>query len=121
MLVLEQHVGEVAQQDVHVEQQVVEIHGVAIVQPLVVHLVDLSYGRAFTVDICLVDLRIFHVVFRAHEVALGHGDTAGYIGGFIGFWVEVEKFDDLLDGGLAVVGVVDGEAGCVAQFGRFGS
>ena len=31
LLVFQQHVGEVAQQDIHVEQQVVEVHGVAVV------------------------------------------------------------------------------------------
>ena len=40
VLILEQHIGEVAQEDVHVEEQVVEVHGHGIAQAVVVVLVD---------------------------------------------------------------------------------
>ena len=115
LLVLQQHVGEVAQQDVHVEQQVVEVHRVAVVQALVIHLVDGAYGGSLGVDVGLVNLGVLHVFLRPQQVALGHRDAAQHIAGLVGLGVEVQLFDNLLDGGLAVVGVVDGEAVGVAQ------
>lgn len=50
------------------------------------------------------------------EVALGHGDAAEDGAGAVLLGVEVEAFDNLLDGGFAVVVVVDGEGVDVAEF-----
>lgn len=41
LLVLEEHGWEVAEEDVHVEEEVVEVHGHGVTEALVVHLVDL--------------------------------------------------------------------------------
>ena len=115
LLVFEQHVGEVPQQHVHVEQQVVEVHGVAVVQPLVVHGVDLSHGGPLGVLVGLVYFRVLHVVLRREQVALGHRDAPQHVAGLVGLGVEVQLLHNLLDGRLLVVGVVDGEAVGVAQ------
>ena len=121
LLVLEEHVGEIAEEDVHVEQQVVEVHSVAVMEALVVHLVDGADGGAFGVDVGLIDFGVLLVVLGTEEVALGHRDAAENRRGLVGLRVEVELLDDLLDGGFGVVGVVDSEGGSVAELSGFGA
>ena len=84
-------------------------------EPLVIHLVYLADGGALAVDVGLIDLGVLHVVFGREQVALGHRDTAHHVGGLVGLGVEIQLLDNLLDGGLRVVGVVDGETAGVAQ------
>ena len=64
----------------------------------------------------LLYLGIVGVVFGREEVALGHGDAVEHSARTVCLGVEVEVLDYLLDGRLAVVGVVDGEGAYVAQF-----
>ena len=98
LLVLKQHIGEVAEEDVHVEEQVVEVHGHGIAEAVVIKLVDLGNHGLVGILVSLLDFGVVGVVFGREEVALGHGDATHDIAGAVGLGVEIQILDNLLDG-----------------------
>ena len=98
LLVLKQHIGEVAEEDVHVEEQVVEVHGHGIAETVVIKLVDLGNHGLVGILVSLLDFGVVGVVFGREEVALGHGDATHDIAGAVGLGVEIQILDNLLDG-----------------------
>ena len=116
VLVFEQHLGEIAQQNIGIEEQIVEIHRHGIAKTTVVELVYLTDHRLFGRLVGLLDFRVCTVVLRPYQAAFGHRDAAKHITRIIDLRVEIHRLDNLLDGRLAIIVVVDGEGVGVAQF-----
>ena len=121
VLVFQQHIGEVAQEYVGVEEQVVEVHSHSVAKTAVVELVDLANHWLVGCLVGLLYLGVGAVVLGSYQAALGHRYAAHDIAGIVDLGVEAEALDDLFYGRFAVVGVVDGEAVDVAYLGGFGT
>ena len=129
VLIFEQHVGVVAQQDVHIEKEVVEVHRHSVAKAVIVELVNLGNHGLVGILVGLLDFGVVGVILRREEVALGHRDAthhiAGAVGlgveGAVGLGVEVEVLDNLLESRFAVVVVIDGEGVDVANPLRLGT
>ena len=109
LAVLLDNFGVVAQQDVHVEQQVVKVHGSVL--PTLTHVVGIDFGQSGTLG-----PRIFghqgvvgSIGLGQHQVVLGQRNTGINLVGFILFVGEFELSDDGFDHIAAVGRVVDGK------------
>ena len=119
LLVLVEQVGEVAEQDVGLEQEVVEVHGAGALQPQVVPCVDLGDSRAARLLVLPHDVGVGCIILWADEVVLRPGNAPVDGIGFVEFVVQAQRLDDVLDDAPAVLGVVNGEVGRVIDPVRF--
>ncbi|CDC95621.1 putative uncharacterized protein [Alistipes sp. CAG:268] len=109
LLVARQHVGAVAQQDVGLQQQVVEVHRAVALAPLAVDVVDVAeFGDLRLPVLGGVD-RVGQIGPRRHEAVLGIGDARGDGVGLVAVVGEVQLAEDRLEQVLAVRRLVDGE------------
>ena len=109
LLILLQHVGIIAQQDIGVEQQVVEVHrsGDAATAPVL--LVDGCSLGTLGVAVGINQVLVAGIVLGGDQRVLGIADLRLDGGGLIDLVVEAHILDDELDEGARVTLVVDGE------------
>ena len=88
------HLGIALEDEPSAEQQVVEVHGVGLLQAFLVTSVDFGRQRAVRVGIALPVVPDGKVVLREHEPVLGRRDTALYGSGLVDFLVERHLADD---------------------------
>ena len=108
VLIFLSQVGAAVEQAVHVDEQVVEIHGVGLLQALVVGVEDVGRAVDAAEPVFLHEGVVLGIVLRGKQVVFRHRDAGGYGGSFIDLVVQLHLFDDLLDEALGVGGVVDG-------------
>ena len=97
VLVLGQHLGKVAEQNICVQQQVVKIHGARLFAADAVGLVDFTELWPACYVVALGDFGMCLVVLRGNQVVLGPGYAAQYFTGLVPLIVEVHLFDDRFD------------------------
>ena len=120
LLVLQHHVRMVAEQDVGVEQQVVEVHGGRPEAALGVLAVDLAELLASGCRVIGHQLHVVQVLLGADQVVLGDADAAVDEVGLVQLVVQPPFLHDGAQQGAAVVGVVDGEVARIAQLAALG-
>ena len=113
--VLFEHSGKIAEQDVDVHQQVIEIHGIGLETPCGIMPVDSGHLRHPRGFVGLGDLRYGAVLLCGNEVVLGMRDTRGNGGRLVKGIVEPHLPDDGAYQAPGVVLVVDGEVAFVSQ------
>ena len=109
MLVLQKQIGEIPQQHVHLEQEVVEVHGLRPKTPVLISAVNLRDARPAGLVVFRHDLGMVGVPAGVDEVVFGVADPGLDAGGLVDFVVHAQPFDDVLDERPAVLRVVDGE------------
>ena len=105
----------IPEQVVHIQQDVVEVHHPALLELLLVALVDLPQARALGVVVLRLELLGGLVGRIGNEVILGHGDAGEHLARLVDLVVESHLLHAGLDGALRVGGIVDGEIGRIAQ------
>ena len=113
-----QRLGVVAQQVVHVQQYVVEVHDPGLLELLLVELVEVAQARPAGMVVGRLQLAAVAVAVHGDQVVLGHGDAGEHLAGLVDLVVEAELLDAGLHGALRVGGVVDHETLRVAERGR---
>ena len=109
LLITRQHVGSVAQQDVGLQQQVVEIHRAVALAALAVDVVDVAeFGNLRLTVLGGVD-RIGEVGAGGHQTVFGIGYARSQEVGLVFLVRKVQLADDGLQQVLAVRRFVDGE------------
>ena len=109
LLIARQHVGGVAQQDVGLQQQVVEIHRAVALAALAVDVVDVAeFGNLRLTVLGGVD-RIGEVGAGGHQTVFGIGYARSQEVGLVFLVRKVQLADDGLQQVLAVRRFVDGE------------
>ena len=116
-----QHVRKVAEKDIGIDQQIIEIHCSGLPATLPVAAVDIPYGRHLCGKIALVRLLVGCVSRRRHQVVLRIGDACLHTAGLIGLLIKPHLFDDGTNQALAVRRIVDGELRRKADMGRLGT
>ena len=111
VLIFEQRLGRIAQEDIHKVEQVVEIHGVRLVQTVVVFGEDLRNHRLVGHPVVGLDFGVVGILLRRQEAGFGHGDTAQHESGGVLLGIQPHLLDDALDQRFGVVRVVDGDVG----------
>ncbi len=109
LLVTGQHVGAVAQQDVGLQQQVVEIHGAVALATLAIGVVDIAELGNLRLTIFGRVSCIGEVSARRYQRILGERDARSKAGRLVLVVVEVPFADDGLQQVLAVRRLVDRE------------
>ena len=109
VLVLAEQVRKITQQDIHLEQQIVKVHGArAETSDLILGEDVREHGPT-----CLLVLRpnlgILCIGPGVQQVVLGRTDPRLNPCGLVRFVVQPHAFDDVLQKASAVLGVVDGE------------
>ena len=107
LLVARQHVRGVAQQDVGLQKQVVEVHRTVALAALAVDIVDIAELGDLRLPVFGGIDRVGEVGAGRHQAVLGVGDTRGDEVGLVFLVREVQFADDGLDEVLAVRGLVD--------------
>ena len=109
LLITGQHVGAVAQQDVGLQQQVVEVHRPVALAALAVDVVDVAELGNLRLPVLGGVDRVGQIGAGRHEAVLGVGDARREQVGLILFVREVQFADDGLQEVLAVRRFVDRE------------
>ncbi len=109
------HVGAVAQQDVHIQQDVVVVHHPGLAAFLPVQRVDVADARLAGVSVAREDALAAAVGFGRDEVVLRYGDAGEHLLGLVDFLVETELLHADLYGALRIGSVVNCECGRIAQ------
>ena len=109
LLIAFQHVGTVAQQDVGLQQQVVEIHRAVVLAALAVDVVDVAQLGNLRPPVFGSVRRIGQIGPGGDQRVLGLRDARSHHVGFILVVGEVHLLDDGLDKVLGVRCIVDGE------------
>ena len=107
LLVTRQHVRGVAQQDVGLQEQVVEVHRAVALAALAVDIVDIAELGDLRLPVFGGIDRVGEVGAGRHQAVLGVGDTRRDEVGLVFLVREVQFADDGLDEVLAVRGLVD--------------
>ena len=109
LLIAGQHLGRVAQQDVGLQQQVVEVHSAVALAALAVDVVDVAELGDLRLPVLGGEGRIGEVGAGGHEAVFREGDARGQRIGLIAVVRKVQLADDGFQQVLAVGGFVDGE------------
>ena len=109
LLVARQHVGAVAQQDVGLQQQVVEVHRAVVLAALAVEVVEVAEFGHLRLAVLGGVGGVGQVGPRGDELVLGQRDARGHRGGLVAVVGEVQLADEALEQVAAVRRVVDGE------------
>ena len=104
-----QYVGMVAEQDIGIEQQIVEVHRSRLIAAVPVALVDFTHLGALGNGIVGHQFAVLDIHAGRDEVVLGIAYLAMYRVGLILLVVQSHLLDDSLDQGARVRLVVDGE------------
>ena len=95
LLIVAADVGVVAQQYVHIVEDIVEVHGVGCPTAFAIGLVDDAEHGTLAAAIFFGIFSLVHLG-GDHRI-LGIGDARCHTRGFILLVVDIERFDDLLD------------------------
>ena len=106
-------VGAVAQQEVHKEEYVVEVHGIGGMEALIVEREDA--GRHGTLGLAVAVAVIMLILLRRHHRVLGIADCGADAAGLVYLLIEAEILDYHLYERLGVGGIVDGESALEAD------
>ena len=111
LLVLVQHIGVFLKEVVGIEQEVIEVHGIA--QAATPHIVPVYVAqlRHLCGSITLLTIRMLLVLVGEDEAVLGIADTAAHSGRFVFLLVKSHLAEDGSHQTLAVGGIIDGEVG----------
>ena len=109
LTIARQHFGKIAEKNIGIDQQIIEIHCSGLPATLPVTAVNVAYGRHLGRSICLVSLLVGSIARRRHQMVLSIGNASLYTAGFIGLFVKPHLLDDGTEQALAVRRVVDGE------------
>ena len=71
VLVMAAYIGIVAQQDIHEQEDIVEIHGVGTPAPLAVDGIDFSCHGALAPVVLFVYVFLPHIYVGSHEIVFG--------------------------------------------------
>ena len=115
VLVLQEQIGKIPQQDVHLEQKVVEVHGLRSEAAVLISAVNLRNARPAGLVVFGHNLRVVGVSAGVDEVVFGVADSSLDAGGLVDFVVHAQPFDDVLNQRPAVLRVVDGEVAGVVD------
>ena len=115
VLVLQKQIGEIPQQHVHLEQEVVEVHGLRPKTPVLISAVNLRDARPAGLVVFRHDLGMVGVPAGVDEVVFGVADPGLDASGLVDLVVHAQAFDDVLDECPAVLGVVNGEVARVVD------
>ena len=117
VLVLAEQVGKITQQDIHLEQQVVKVHGASSETSDLILGEDVREHGPTCLLVLRPNLGILCIGPGVQQVVLGRTDPRLNPCGLVRFVVQPHAFDDVLQKASAVLGVVDGEiAGVVDAF-----
>ena len=103
-----EYIGIVAQQNIHKQQNVVEIHSACYTASSAISAIDFVGFGAFCYFVGFHQLGAVFVVGRRHKIVFRHADYVLHRSRFIHLVVERHIFNNLLDKRLRIVGVVDG-------------
>ena len=99
-------------EDIHIQEDVVEIHHARLPAQLAVEGVDAVDLRLLAVIIRLpVAAGSLHIRSGSDEVVLGLGDAGKYLFGLIHLVIQVQLLDAGFDAADGIRGIVDGEGG----------
>ena len=104
-----QGIGIVAQQDVHVEQDVVEVHHPGLLELVLVQFVEFPDAGLAGMAVLHRDLRVVPVGGHRHQVVLGQGDAGKHLARLVDLVVQLEFLDAGLHSTGGVALVVNGE------------
>ena len=102
-----QYIGVLAEEDIDLQQEVIEVHRIGALELSLVVLVDLVELRQATLRIVLEEVSVGGVGTGGDEAVLRRGDAVVHDIGLVDLVVETELLDDGLDTATAVGGVVD--------------
>ena len=105
----------VAQQDVHVQQDVVEVHDPRFLELLLIELVEVAQTRLAGVRIGDQQFAVGAVAGHRHEVVLGHRDAGQHLAGLVHLVVELKLLDAGLHRALGIGRVIDHETLGIAE------
>ena len=109
ILIVPEDIGIIAQQDIHIVEDIVEIHCVGQTASLAVDTVDLADHRTLGAPVSLIITSVGHIRLGPYQRVFGIRDGRGDHGRAIDLVVKVKVADDHLDERLGVSGVIDGE------------
>ena len=115
VLIFQEYFGKFFQHDVHVEQQVVEVHGIGLPEPALVFCIDLSCLWLAAHLVCLRQLSILVILDMVDHACLGRGDAVKDITGLIDFRVQFHLLDNVAEQALGIIRVVNRILGGVAN------
>ena len=110
-----QRVREILEQNVHVQENVIEIHHAGSLAFLRIFRVDIAYFRLFGMGVVDDCLGICLVGGRSDQIVLGHRYAPENILRLIDLVVQMHLLEAGLDGADRVAGVVDREGGRVSE------
>ena len=117
VLVLAEQVGEITQQDIHLEKQIVKVHGASSETSYLILGEDVREHGPTCLLVLRPNLGILRIGPGVQQVVLGRTDPRLNPCGLVCFVVQPHAFDDVLQKASAVLGVVDGEiAGIIDAF-----
>ena len=119
LLVELKHIGMVAEEDVGLDQQVVEVHSSCL--ETAVPVVPVDNVQQWALGTCIVGEQFLVRAIHAwrNQVVLRIRDLRLHAVGLVDFVVELHLLDDGLDQGAGVGLVVDGKVGAKTQTTRF--
>ena len=115
VLVLLTHLGIVAQEEIGVDKQVVEVHGAGLAATLLIAAVDLAHERCGVDLVVSPEVRVTHIELRQDELVLGSTDATADGRRLVLLVIELHLLDDNLDEALAVRSIIDSEVRGIAE------
>ena len=109
-----QYIGMLAEEDVDLQEEVIEVHRIGSLEFALVVQVDFVELRQTTLRIVLDEVAVGGIGTGSDQAVLRRRDAVVHDIRLIGLVVETELLDDGLDTATAVVGIVDREVGGVA-------
>ena len=105
----------VAQQYVHVQQNIVEVHDPGGAHHGLVAHVDVADAGFLSVGVVGLGGRVTHVALGRHQIVLGHRYSGEHVLRLVDLVVEAEFLDAALDGAGRVARVIDGKRRRIAD------
>ena len=109
LAIFRQHVGMVAEEDVCLEEQIVEVHGPRLQAAVLVARVNVPEQGDLGMDIALHQLLVLLVSLAGDERVLRVGDSALHHARTVGLVVELHLLDDCFQEVFGIGGVIDRE------------
>ncbi len=119
--VLVTDIGTLVKQHIGINQQIIEIHGVARLAPLPIAHINIGYGRHLRVVVGCPQFNVRNVFAGQYQVVFGVAYAALYRTRLIYFLVQRHLLDNGLYQALRVGRVVDGKVGRESQYPGFGT
>ena len=109
------HLRLLTKQEIGVEQQIIEVHGIGLVATLAIGCIDVAHLGDVVDAVALVERCICCILFRKDEQILRLRNAVLHHRSLINLVVELHLFHQSLDERTAVGSVVDGEIGFISQ------